>query len=106
MVFIKEWKTWAQKIAKIVRNTLPDAKVFVIGSIVKGDYVGGSDIDILIISKAVPERPIERSRIKIMIEDKLNLPYYHPFEIHILKPDEAKPYLRRAKERIEIVASG
>ncbi|OYT59180.1 MAG: DNA polymerase subunit beta [Desulfurococcales archaeon ex4484_217_1] len=74
---LKEWKTWVQKIA------------------VRGDYVAGSDVDVLVISPNIPEKMIKRGEIKAEIEEKLNLPYYHPFEIHILRPEEAKPYLKK-----------
>ena len=35
-----------------------------------------------------------------MIEGRLGLPYYHPFEMHVLTPEE--PYLRRARRVIKV----
>ena len=97
---LREWKTWAQRIAKVAKELLPDVQVYVIGSAIRGDHVGGSDVDILIISKEVPGKAIEKAEIKAIIEEKLNLPPYHPFEIHLLTPQEAEPYLRRAKQHV------
>ncbi len=95
-----EWRTWVQRIAKVARELLPDAQVYVIGSTVRGDNVGGSDVDILIVSREIPGKAIERAEIKAIIEEKLGLPPYHPFEIHLLTPREAEPYLRRAKQHV------
>jgi len=92
---LKEWKTWVQKIAETVKELVPNVQVYVIGSVVRGDYVAGSDVDVLVISPNIPEKMIKRGEIKVKIEEKLNLPYYHPFEIHILRPEEAKPYLKK-----------
>jgi len=97
---LREWKMWIQKIAKAVKKLLPNAEIYIIGSIARGDYVGGSDVDILIISPNLPEKASDRAKIKVLLEEELNLPYYHPFEIHLLKPNEAKPYFRRAKRDV------
>ena len=37
-----------------------------------------------------------------MIEGRLGLPYYHPFEMHVLTPEEAEPYLRRARRAVKV----
>jgi len=93
---LKEWKTWIRKIAETVKELVPNVQVYVIGSVVRGDYVAGSDVDILVISPDIPEKMIKRGKIKAKIEEKLNLPYYHPFEIHVLRPEEAESYLKKA----------
>ncbi len=97
---LREWRTWVQHIARITREILPDAQVYVTGSTVRGDQVGGSDVDVLIISQNIPEKAIEKAKIKAVIEEKLNLPPYHPFEIHLLTPKEAQPYLKTTKQLI------
>jgi predicted nucleotidyltransferase len=57
-------------------------------------------VDVLIISQEVPVKAIEKAKIKAAIEERLNLPPYHPFEIHLLTPQEARPYLRRANQHV------
>lgn len=93
---VREWRFWVRKIAEAVKELLSDVEVYVVGSVVRGDYVACSDVDVLIVSPNVPERAIGRAGVKVLLEEKLNLPYYHPFEIHLLKPEEADVYLRRA----------
>ena len=101
---LKNWRSWMERIAKAIKELLPDAEVYVIGSVARGDYIAASDVDVLIVSAHTPEDLRSRSRIKAMIEEELGLPYYHPFELHLLKPDEAQQYLRRAKEGIVRIA--
>lgn len=97
---VKEWRVWVERIARVAKELIPDVEVYVIGSIVRGDYVGGSDVDVLIVSRSIPEKPFERARIKVLIEERLNLPYYHPFELHLLRPREAELYLKKARGRM------
>ena len=92
---LKEWEKWAHEIANAVKELISEAEVYVIGSVARGDYVAGSDVDVLVISRRVPEKLSERGRIKVLIEERLNLPYYHPFEIHLVRPEEVESYLRR-----------
>ncbi|MEM0027795.1 MAG: nucleotidyltransferase domain-containing protein [Ignisphaera sp.] len=93
---VSEWRLWASRIARVVKEVIPDAEVYVIGSVARGDNVGGSDVDILIVSEYAPKKPIEIAKLKAFIEEILNLPYYHPFEIHILGPEEAKRHIEKS----------
>ncbi|MEM4970737.1 MAG: nucleotidyltransferase domain-containing protein [Sulfolobales archaeon] len=94
---LSEWRLWVPRIAKVVKEVIPDAEIYVVGSVVRGDSVGGSDVDILVASEYTPEKNMEIARLKAAIEDKLSLPYYHPFEIHILKPGEARYFIERSR---------
>ncbi|MBC7091896.1 MAG: nucleotidyltransferase domain-containing protein [Nitrososphaeria archaeon] len=95
---IREWRKYIPKLVKAIKETVPDAKIYVFGSAVKGEAVGGSDIDILIVSKSVPENNIKRAEIKVEIEKLAGLPYYHPFELHLANENEQKWYFDRIKE--------
>ncbi|MGQ9478851.1 MAG: nucleotidyltransferase domain-containing protein [Thermoproteota archaeon] len=39
------------KMAEAVKKLLPDSRIYVFGSAVKHEVVGGSDLDILVVSK-------------------------------------------------------
>lgn len=94
---LREWRSWARRIAMAAEKLLPGpVEVYVIGSTVRGDYVAASDVDILIISPGIPDKPAERARIKVLMEEELRLPYYHPFQIHLARPEEAALYLGKA----------
>jgi len=99
---VRNWKEYTAKVVEAVKKILPDAHVYMFGSVIKGEATGGSDIDILIVSKKIPKSNIERSEIKIKIEELSNLPFYHPFEFHLADEEEAKWYFNRVKELKEI----
>ncbi|MCX8189356.1 MAG: nucleotidyltransferase domain-containing protein [Nitrososphaeria archaeon] len=98
---VREWKTYMNDIVKAVKSILPDSKIYVFGSVVKGEAVAGSDIDILIFSKNVPKTNIDRAKIKLEIEKLSKLPQYHPFELHLANEEDMKWYTSRVKEIIE-----
>lgn len=96
---IDAWRKWVKEIARIVKKHLPGSQVYLIGSIARGDYIGASDVDILVVVP-VSESPkgiLAKAKIKSIIEEELKLPYYHPFEIHIVTPSEAVFFMRRGK---------
>ena len=94
---VSEWRLWVFRIARVVKEVIPDVEVYVVGSVARGDSVGGSDVDILIVSEYAPKKPMEIAKLKAFIEERLDLPYYHPFEIHILRPEEAKQLIESSR---------
>jgi predicted nucleotidyltransferase len=97
---VEGWKVWARKVANAAKTIMPDARVYVFGSVIRGGATGGSDVDMLIVSQNVPRKVLERSRIKVKIEDMAGLPIYHPFEIHLATEDESEQYLAVAGKHI------
>jgi len=91
---VREWKPYVEKIAKAAKQLLPDAEIYVFGSVVRDEAVGGSDVDILIKSDKLPNDNFGRARLKLKIEEICNLPPYHPFEIHLANSQEMKFYTR------------
>jgi DNA polymerase sigma len=53
---LKRWREYAEKIAKAVKDLIPEAKVYVIGSIAENRTTIYSDIDILI---AIPSKILD-----------------------------------------------
>ncbi|MBO3799389.1 MAG: nucleotidyltransferase domain-containing protein [Candidatus Brockarchaeota archaeon] len=98
---VKNWRKYAARIAEAARTILPGSKIYVFGSVVKGEPTGGSDVDILIFSESLPRNNLERAKIKVKIEELSNLPPYHPFEIHIVGKEEGEWYFSRIKELVE-----
>ena len=45
-------KTWTLRIAEVIKQHYPDAKIIFFGSRIRGDYLKDSDYDIIVISKA------------------------------------------------------
>jgi len=97
---LKEWRMWAEKVARATERILPKSEVYVLGSVLGGDYTGGSDIDILIVSEMIPDSLLKRAEIKSSIEEEANLPLIHKMQIHLTKREEAELYVRRAGRHI------
>lgn len=65
---IDKWREYVAKLAAAVKDVLPDSRVYVFGSVVKGEATAASDIDVLIVSNAVPKSGPERAALKVRIE--------------------------------------
>lgn len=96
---LKNWRKYAVKIRAAARSIFPDARVYAFGSIVRGKAVGGSDVDILIVSREMPKDNLGRARMRIRIEELAELPPCHPFELHLADVEEAGWY--KGLEEIE-----
>jgi len=100
---IENWSEYAKKIAEVSKEILGECEVYIFGSVIEGAWTGGSDVDILIISNSIPNSNRERGELKALIEEKANLPLFHPFEIHLVNRDEAKIYWRHIKKFIKVI---
>jgi len=47
---IRNWRELVSRLKDVVKRILPDAKVYVFGSVVEGRYTAASDIDVLVIN--------------------------------------------------------
>ena len=97
---VRSWRRWSERIAEAVGEVAPEAEVYVFGSVVRGEAVGGSDVDILIIVDKLPRGVLERAETKESIVERAGLPYYHPFQIHLVTREEAESYFERAGDWI------
>lgn len=102
---LRSWREWIGRVVGAVKELLPDAEVYVIGSVAEGSAVGSSDLDLLVVSRAAPSRPREVAELKALIEEKAGLPLYHPLELHLVRPEEAERYLRRCRRPIKLAGS-
>jgi len=97
---VKSWRRWTERIAEAVEEVVPEAEVYVFGSVVRGEAIGGSDVDILIIVDELPRGVLERAKTRESIVEKAGLPYYHPFQIHLVTREEAESYFEKAGDWI------
>lgn len=100
---VREWNKWIWRVIDVIRELVPDAKVYLIGSVARGEAIGSSDVDLLVVSEHAPESPREQARLKTLIEERAGLPLYHPLEIHFTKPLSASLYLRRSGKYLRLI---
>lgn len=100
---LENWRTIVKKMAAAFKEILPDAEVYVFGSVIEGRATGGSDVDVLVVSDMIPKVPHGRAEVKVAVIERLGLPLHHPFEIHIVSRDEAEWYRKHVKKLIRIL---
>ncbi|RLI85033.1 MAG: DNA polymerase subunit beta [Archaeoglobales archaeon] len=82
-------------IKKRATEILKDARVYVFGSVVEGEYIPGkSDIDVLIVSNEIPKTVSGHVKLKLKILGELG--YLSPFEIHFADEKLFEHYSRFA----------
>ncbi len=84
---IINYEDYLVKINNAIKNLVGDVKVFLFGSVLRDEQVALSDIDLLIVGD-IPRKHLIRAEILADIEDKANLPLYHPFGMHLIDDNE------------------
>ncbi|WP_291767756.1 nucleotidyltransferase domain-containing protein [Caldivirga sp. UBA161] len=75
-----------------MKEVSPECRIFLFGSVARGDYRIDSDVDVLVV---VPELKDEwdRSRISTLLHKAVNA--QEPFEIHVVTPEEFREWYLR-----------
>jgi len=98
---IKKYKQYLEPIKQACLKSLPEAKVFLFGSILRGEVVAASDIDILILTDKEFNNQKERASVIIEIEDSIGLPFVHPFEFHLMSTEEYNKFISATKTQLK-----
>ncbi len=89
LLLLREWRSVVRKVASIVGELYPDAKVYLIGGVAEGRATVLSDVDLVVAferSLSMEERAEALARIWESIEEEV--PMYYPLEILILGASE------------------
>lgn len=101
--FIKNHKKYLKKIERSIKVVLKDSQTYLFGSIIEGNLVAGSDIDILIIAN-VPKNHLTRAELIATIEENVELPISHPFEFHLITQEELEIWIQIYKFKFEKIS--
>jgi predicted nucleotidyltransferase len=101
---IKNHKEYLKTINKNIKIVLKEPQIYLFGSILEGNLVAASDIDILIIAD-IPKSYLKRAEIIANIEEKSGLPLSHPFEFHLLTQGEFDTWIEIYKIKFEDISS-
>lgn len=101
---IKNHMKYLKTINKNIKIVLRESQIYLFGSILEGNLVAASDIDILIIAD-IPKSHLKRAEIVANIEEKSGLPLSHPFEFHLLTQKEFDKWSEIYKIRFEDISS-
>jgi len=89
---LENWRQIAETICRRAKQLLGDVRVYVFGSIARGDWGPNSDIDILIVGN-VPQDPIEIAKTRIAILETVDPDA--PVELHLATPQQYENWYRR-----------
>jgi len=101
---IKNHKKYLKTINKNIKLVLKESQIYLFGSIIEGNLVAASDIDILIIAD-IPKKHLKRAEIIANIEEKSGLPLSHPFEFHLLTQEEFDKWIEIYRIKFEDITS-
>jgi len=77
----------ARRVKGIVRSIDPDARVYVFGSVVRGDYTASSDIDLLVVTS--------NAKLKYDVMVAVYREIEAPVELHVTTPEVFEEWYRR-----------
>ena len=101
---IKNYRKYLKNIESSIKTILKDPQIFLFGSIIDGNLVAGSDIDILVIAN-VPKKHLIRAELIAEIEENAGLPLSHPFEFHLLTQEEVNTWIKIYKLRFKAISA-
>jgi len=101
---IKNHKKYLKTINMNIKLVLKESQIYLFGSIIEGNLVAASDIDILIIADT-PKKHLKRAEIIANIEEKSGLPHSHPFEFHLITQEEFDKWIEIYKIKFEDITS-
>ncbi|BES81557.1 nucleotidyltransferase domain-containing protein [Pyrodictium abyssi] len=85
---------------------LGDVRVYVAGGAAEGRLTVLSDIDVVVVSPAVPEEAPRKRRLAIEIRDvaaeRYGLPWDYPVDLHLYSPGEFREARRRYGRLVEV----
>ncbi|MEM5776822.1 MAG: nucleotidyltransferase domain-containing protein [Candidatus Aenigmatarchaeota archaeon] len=93
---LEKWVKFLPNIKKICLKELKQADFYIFGSFAEGKYLPSSDIDVLIVSKNMPKKISERSKIKAKIWKNIGI--FNPFEFHLVNYEEFEWYKKFVKK--------
>lgn len=99
---VREWRSWVPRVVKVIKDLWPDAEIYVIGSVARGEAIGSSDVDLLVVLENPPKTARDRAMARVLVEERAELPEYNPLNIHFISQEEKSVWLGRAKQYIRI----
>ncbi len=91
---LKNYRVIAKKVKEIVSEYDDSARVYVFGSVVRGDYTGSSDIDILIVT--------DKLDIKYDLMVRIYMELDAPIQLHIVSRELMEGWYMRFIEEDEL----
>ena len=84
--YFDNYLKYGEEIKEKAQELLGSVRVLMFGSVVKGEARPTSDIDVLIISEALPQEASQKAKIRTKIKSEIDP--FSPFQLHLVTPEE------------------
>ncbi len=96
---IKNYEKYLPKIIKAIKEVLgSNARVYLFGSVVEGRVAASSDVDLMVVANV--RGNLKKAEILAEIERRAELPFFHPFEFHLMDEKEFETWMRIFKPKV------
>lgn len=87
LYYLRNYLEIAKRVKDVVHSIDPNARVYVFGSVVRGDYTASSDIDLLVVTL--------NTKLKYDIMVAVYKEVEAPVELHVTTPDVFERWYKR-----------
>ncbi|ALL00304.1 amino acid:proton symporter, ABT family [Pyrodictium delaneyi] len=94
---IRNWATWVPRIVAVIVRRFHDAKVYLVGSVARGELHRAHDVDVLVVTSRTPRTRREAEEEARRIREEAGLTPQHPLHIHFARPGEEKRWLEHSR---------
>ncbi|AEM39752.1 DNA polymerase beta domain protein region [Pyrolobus fumarii 1A] len=93
---VMEVDRWLPRVVERIVARHPDARVYLVGSVARGELHQAHDVDVLVVTER-PPRGRERMEMQEVVAKEAGLPPRHPLHLHYATPTEEKKWLEKAR---------
>ncbi len=80
---LTEWRRLVESLACTAARLAPGSRVYAAGSMVRGDWVAASDIDVVVVlPEDKPLKPREKAELEEALLEEAGIPVEAPVELH------------------------
>ncbi len=94
---VRRHEEWLPRVVEEIRRRHPEARVYLVGSVARGELEKSHDVDILVVTVKPPRSVEEAVREQEEVAEKARLPRAHPLHLHYVKPEAEEEALKRAR---------
>ncbi len=94
---VRRHREWLPRVVAEVKKRHPDARVYLVGGVARGELEKSHDVDVLVVTSNPPRTRAEAVREQEEIARAAGLPPSHPLHLHYARPEEERERLAREK---------
>ncbi|MCE4606220.1 MAG: amino acid permease [Desulfurococcales archaeon] len=97
MKLVDEWRNWLPSFVVELKKIVGEARVYLIGSVARGEKAVSHDVDILVVVRSKPSVKEQRSIVDKAVKNA-GLSSSHPVHVHFVTREEEEEYKSRSRK--------